>query len=158
MDASHYSVVSAMITPAFFLTATAGLLASCNSRLARVVDRARLELARLVEEPQGPRRVELETRMAVSRRRCTLVLSALRLLYGALSAFVGTSLAIAVDALLGYRIAFMPTVLAVVGGLLMLAASVYLGREAHLGLRMLDREMDEEIARDRQPQAEARAD
>ena len=38
---SHYAILTAMLAPAFFLTATAALLASANTRLARVVDRLR---------------------------------------------------------------------------------------------------------------------
>ena len=44
IDPSHYAVVSAMITPAFFLTAASSLLISSNNRLARVVDRMRSEI------------------------------------------------------------------------------------------------------------------
>ena len=35
----HYAILAAMLAPAFFLTATAALLTSANTRLARVVDR-----------------------------------------------------------------------------------------------------------------------
>ena len=37
----HYAILTAMLAPAFFLTATAALLAAANTRLARVVDRLR---------------------------------------------------------------------------------------------------------------------
>jgi len=33
---SHYAILTAMLAPAFFLTATASLLISANNRLARV--------------------------------------------------------------------------------------------------------------------------
>ena len=36
-----HAILTAMLAPAFFLTATAALLASANTRLARVVDRLR---------------------------------------------------------------------------------------------------------------------
>lgn len=85
--------------------------------------------------------------MAVHRKRARLVLASLRLLYGSLSAFVGTSLTIALDSLLGYRFDFLPTTLAVLGVLMMFAASTCLGREARLGLRMLESELDEQLQR-----------
>ena len=35
---AHYAILTAMLAPAFFLTATASLILSANNRLARVVD------------------------------------------------------------------------------------------------------------------------
>ena len=146
-DIAHYAVVTAMITPAFFLTATASLLASSNARLARVVDRMRIDLAELKGMSTGPGRQALAARVSVHRRRSKLVLASLRLLYGAVSAFVGTSLGIAIDSLTGYPLALLPTLLAVVGVLLMLAASINLGLEARLSVRMLNQELEHEFAR-----------
>lgn len=148
IDASHYAVVSAMITPAFFLTAASSLLISSNNRLARVVDRMRADIAVLSDTPPGPQRSAQEGRIVIHRRRSYLVLASVRMLYASISAFVGTSIGIAVDALFGYRLDLLPTALAVIGVLLMFAASICLGREAKLGLRMLDMELDEQLARD----------
>ena len=149
IDPSHYAVVSAMITPALVLTAASSMLISSNNRRARVVDRMRADIEVLRGLPQGPARVEQEARIAIHRRRSYLVLASVRMLYAAISAFVGTSLGIAVDAFFGYRLDLVPTGLAVVGVLLMFAASLCLGHEAKLGLRMLDRELDEQLAKDR---------
>ena len=149
IDPSHYAVVSAMITPAFFLTAASSLLISSNNRLARVVDRMRSDIEVLRGLPQGPTRVEQEARISIHRRRSYLVLASVRMLYAAISAFVGTSLGIAVDAFLGYRLDMLPTVLAMIGVLLMFAASLCLGREAKLGLHMLDLELNEQLTKDR---------
>lgn len=148
VDAAHYAVVSAMITPALFLTAASSLSIASNNRLARVVDRMRSEIEILRDTAQGPERVALEHRIAIHRRRSTLVLSAVRMLYASISAFVCTSLGIAVDAFLGYRLALIPTSLAVLGVLLMFAASICLGHEAKLGLRTLDMELNEQLAKD----------
>ena len=38
---SDYAILTAMLAPAFFLTATGSLLISASNRLARVVDRLR---------------------------------------------------------------------------------------------------------------------
>lgn len=149
IDPSHYAVVSAMITPAFFLTAASSLLISSNNRLARVVDRMRSEIEVLRATGPGAERFALEGRIAIHRRRSYLVLAAVRMLYGSITAFVGTSIGIAVDAFFGYRLDLLPTGLAVIGVILMLASSLCLGREATLGLRMLDRELDEQLAKDR---------
>ncbi|MFC3549417.1 DUF2721 domain-containing protein [Lysobacter cavernae] len=149
IDPSHYAVVSAMITPAFFLTAASSLLISSNNRLARVVDRMRAEIEVLSATAQGPARVALESRIATHRRRSYLVLASVRMLYAAISAFVGTSIGIAVDAFFGYRLDLLPTGLAMVGVLLMFAASLCLGHEAKLGLRMLDLELKEQLDKDK---------
>jgi hypothetical protein len=60
---------------------------------------------------------------------------ALTTLYLALSAFVGTSLVLAFDVVLGSRLMALPTLLAVAGVALMLAASINLTFEAHRALR-----------------------
>ena len=148
-DPGHYSVLTAMITPAFFLTATGSLLVSSNGRLARVVDRMREDLARMRATEPGPERDLLERQVAVHRRRSALVLLSLRLLYGSMSAFVGTSLAIAIDSFTGQRLDVLPHALAVLGVLLMFGASVCLGREARLGLKMLNDELDAQLDRQR---------
>ena len=146
-DFTQYSVVTAMITPAFFLTATSSLLATSNTRLARIVDRMRQVLGELRESADQARRQELIERIVQHRRRSSLVLASLRLLYAAVSAFVGTSLGIAVDLFFKqYPVHFVPTLLAVIGVLLMLAASICLGVEARISLRMLDVEFDRELA------------
>lgn len=147
-DPNHYAVISAMITPAFFLTATGSLLISSNNRLARVVDRMRKEIEHLRETVPGPFRTELETRIGFHRQRSYLVLAALRILYASLSAFVGTSIGIAADAFFQYRLGFLPTLLAVLGVLLMLAASLCLGQEARISLRVLERELMTELDKD----------
>ncbi|KFN42924.1 DUF2721 domain-containing protein [Arenimonas oryziterrae] len=151
LSSEHYAVVSAMITPAFFLTATSSLLASSNGRLARVVDRMRVQIAQLQHTEEGGERLRLEAKIASHRKRSKLVLHALQMLYGAMSAFVGTSLAIALDQFTGYRLGALPTGLAVLGVLLVLAASINLGREARISVAMLDEELIRELDRDHLP-------
>jgi hypothetical protein len=76
------------------------------------------------------------------------------MLYMALSAFVGTSLVLALDVLLGSRMGGVPTFLAVVGVCLMLASSINLTREARMALRSNRKE----IQFHRELQARRRAD
>ena len=148
-SSDHYAVVSAMITPAFFLTATSSLLMSSNGRLARVVDRMRVLIAELQHTPGAEARAQLEAKIAQHKRRARICLNALQMLYAAMSAFVGTSLSIAVDQVTGYRLDLLPTALAVLGVLLVLASSILMGREARMGLSTLDDEIAEEMAKDR---------
>ncbi len=151
LSSEHYSVVSAMITPAFFLTATSSLLVSSNGRLARVVDRMRTLIAELQHTVGAAARAHMEGKIAQHKRRARIVLNALQMLYMAMAAFVGTSLAIAVDQFVGYRLDMLPTILAVAGVLLVLAASINLGREARLALSTLDVEIAAELAKDKLP-------
>jgi hypothetical protein len=138
---AHYQVLTSMLAPALFLAATGSLLVSANNRLARVVDRLRsLLLTRhaVPEQARGP----LDVQIARHRRRSRYVLHACVLLYWAVGGFVGTSLALALDAWSGFRVALLPTVLAVVGVLCLLGASIYLGLEVSLAVRSFDEELD----------------
>lgn len=143
----HYAILTAMLAPAFFLTATASLLMSANSRLARVVDRLRALIVSW--DKDAPDRAEREDQIRRHRQRAHLVLRACRLLYGALASFVGTSLALAMDAFLGFRLGAVPTVMAVLGVLFLLAASFSMWREVSLAVRSFDLELDQEMLRRR---------
>jgi hypothetical protein len=144
---SHYAILTAMLAPAFFLTATAALLASANTRLARVVDRLRGLI--VAWELDAPDRLERDEQILRHRQRAHLVLRACRLLYGAVASFVGTSLALAMDAFLGFRLGVVPTVLAVFGVLFLLGASFAMWREVSLAVVSFDAELDQELARRR---------
>ncbi|PZO10905.1 MAG: DUF2721 domain-containing protein [Lysobacteraceae bacterium] len=144
----HYGILTSMLAPALLMAATGSLLISANNRLARVVDRLRSIIGQL-EGGDHMTRAELEEQILRHRSRARLVLRACLMLYLALGAFVGTSLALAVDAVLGFRLPYLPTGMAVVGVLGLLAASVYLGREVILSVRGFDQELDIELARRR---------
>ncbi|MDQ3228890.1 MAG: DUF2721 domain-containing protein, partial [Pseudomonadota bacterium] len=139
---AHYAVLTAMLAPAFFLTATASLLMSANNRLSRIIDRLRVVLKELEEAEDSEYRTVLERRILIQRRRSLLILRGSQLLYVAISCFVGTSLTIAGDVFIGYRFDIAPTVLAVFGVLAMFAASLLLAREATLAVATVNEEMD----------------
>lgn len=140
--ALHYATLAAMLAPAFFLTATASLLMSANSRLARVVDRLRSVLKDIEGATDAEERATLERHVQIHRRRSMLILRGSQLLYVAISFFVGTSLAVAVDSFVDHRLGMLPTLLAVFGVLSMFAASLYLARESALAVRAVNEEMD----------------
>lgn len=143
----HYAILTAMLAPALLMAATASLLTSANARLARVVDRLRALI--IAWEEEAPDRAERDVQIQRHRKRAQLVLRACQLLYAALGGFVGTSLALAVDALLGFRLGVLPTALAVIGVSFLLLASLALGREVSLSVRSFDEELDQELARRR---------
>lgn len=144
LENSPYSILTAMLAPAFFLTATASLLLSANARLTRIIDRARTLLLQLAEvDAEHPdERATLERRIALQRRRSMIILRAGQLLYAAISFFVGTSLAVAADTLFDHRLSQLPTLLAALGVLAMFAASLLLARESTLAVTAINEEMD----------------
>ncbi|MCL1633616.1 DUF2721 domain-containing protein [Luteimonas sp. SX5] len=155
---AHYAVLTAMLAPAFFLTATASLLMSANNRLSRIIDRLRSILKELEDTSDPEYRGILEQRIAMQRRRNVLILRGSQLLYGAISCFVGTSLSVAVDAFVGYRFGMLPTLLAVFGVLALFAASLCLARESTLAITAINEEMDHRYAIARMRKREQHAD
>lgn len=145
----NYQTLSAMITPALFLTANGSLIISTSNRLARIADRVRTlgeTLDRLDRIPGDldfvPERIELaDEQLGRLARRNEHIRVALTLLYLALASFAATSLALAADVWFAHRIVVLPTALAVVGVLLMMAACVRLSREAIAALNGEDREV-----------------
>lgn len=142
---THYTILTAMLAPAFFLTATAALLGSANSRLARVIDRTRMLLRDLADDDGSDPddRHVLEARIALQRRRSCIILRGSQLLYVAISCFVGTSLTVAGDSFFNHRFGHAPTVLAALGVLAMFASSLLLAREATIAVQAVNDEMDD---------------
>ncbi|MFT3762426.1 MAG: DUF2721 domain-containing protein [Pseudoxanthomonas sp.] len=146
-DTSHYSTLTAMLAPAFFLTATASMILSANNRLARVVDRLRALMRELEEPHDAEYLAALERNITMQRHRSMRIMQAGRLLYGAICCFVATSLFVAIDAFLQYRLDVLPTVSAVLGVLCLFGASLLLSRETALAVKAVNDEMD--LAHDR---------
>ena len=146
---ANYETLSAMITPALFLTANGSLIISTSNRMARVADRLRALNEAIDRLDRGvsdvdfvPDRMELaDAQLARMWRRYRHIRSALMLLYLALASFAATSLALAVDVWLGHQIIGVPTGLALVGVVLMTSACVKLAREAVAALRGEDLEL-----------------
>jgi hypothetical protein len=143
----HYAILTSMLAPALLMAATGSLLVSANARLARVVDRLRALIVAWEEE--APDRAQRDLQILRHRQRAQLVLRACQLLYAGLGAFVGTSLALAIDAYLGFRLGVLPTALAVLGVSFLLLASLALGIEVSLSVRSFDEELDHELFRKR---------
>lgn len=140
---THYAILTAMLAPAFFLTATAALLASANARLARIIDRARRLLQDLAASEDEDERTLLERRIAVQRRRSLIILRASQMLYVAISCFVATSLLVALDSYFDHVFGPWPTIMAVLGVLSMFGSSLLLASEASMAVRAVNDEMDD---------------
>jgi Protein of unknown function (DUF2721) len=143
VDLPNYNALSAMIAPAIFMTANASLIISTSNRMSRVVDRIRVlnDLADKLYRGAGdldyaPQRLEhINDQQRRLEWRGDRIRFALITLYIALTSFVGTSLTLAIDAMLNNWLIVLPTLLAVVGVSLLLFASVNLAREATEALR-----------------------
>ena len=145
IEPSGYATLSAMITPAIFMTANGSLIISTSNRMARVVDRIRVLNDRGDELCRGDsnldfvaeRQAHVVDQLARLEWRSDRVRFALMMLYLAFALFVGTSLTLAVDTLFGNRslMAAMATALSVAGVGLLLIASLNLVREALAALR-----------------------
>lgn len=133
-----YVTLSAMITPAIFLTANGSLIISTSNRMSRVVDRIRVlneqgdKLCRGGTNLDFPReRVEhIHDQLRRLLTRSDRIRYALTMLYLAFGSFVMTSLGLGIDVLFDNRLVAIPTVLALLGVSLMLGACVNLVREA----------------------------
>jgi hypothetical protein len=111
-----------------------------------VVDRLRAVIEVWKTDPSGSQ-AGLEQQIARHRRRARFVLRACLLLYVSLACFVGSSLALALDAFSGLRLWYAPTALAVTGVFSLLAASACLVVEVSLSMRSFDAEVDMELRR-----------
>jgi hypothetical protein len=146
----NYAALTAMIMPALFMTASGSLIISTSNRMSRIVDRIRQlndladGLSRGVMDLDFPqeRLGHIGDQLERLLWRSDRIRLALTLLYQAMAMFVGTSLTMAIDALLGHYLVALPTTLAIGGVVLQLAAAVQLTREARAALRSNRVEID----------------
>jgi hypothetical protein len=150
LPSNPQSVLAAMITPAVLISACGSLILATSERLSKAVTRAREiadELAVIALEGEIGAERESERRMLFTQldfvtTRSRLLQRALSRLYGALGVFIGTSVAIGIVAVTGAIFAVVPIVLGLLGGALLLYASVVLIKESRFALAGLNAEMD----------------
>jgi hypothetical protein len=144
-----YATVAAMIAPALFLTATASLMISTATRMARIVDRIRIlvllcdrptPVDEVIDFPDERRKHAIEELRRL-QNRSDRVMAAVTLLYMAFGSFAATSMVIAVDSMTGHRFTAVPTLFAFAGVAFLLAASMNLVVEARSALKSNDLEV-----------------
>jgi hypothetical protein len=131
-----------MITPAVLLTANGSLLISTSHRMARIVDRVRVlnekgdELSRGAFGPDfsADRCEHVADQIRQLEWRSDRVRFALASLHLSFACFVGTSVMLALDVMLGSHFVVVPTALAITGVSLMFLASISLFREVRAAL------------------------
>lgn len=142
-------VLTSMITPAVLISACGTLIFSTSARLGRIFDRVNVMkgeveaiLTGKISHPEE-RLTHLRGQIGLQRRRAILIHKAMAALYTSTLFFVTSSLAIAVNVAYGSADqAWIPTVLALCGGLFLFAASAALLYESRFNLRFVNRSID----------------
>ncbi len=146
---SSTRILTSMITPAVLISACGTLIFSTSARLGRIFDRVsslKGELEGVLSDNLSfpdERLAFLQEQFALQRTRARLVQKALAALYTATALFVAASLAIAFNMAYGTTdTAWVPTAIALLGGLFLFAASAILIYESRFNLRFVNRHLD----------------
>lgn len=139
-------ILTSMITPAVLISAAGTLIFSTSNRLGRIFDRVN-SLKGELEAVLAGKLSHAEERLAVIRTqveiqhvRAGLMQKALSALYTATALFVAASLAIAFNVAYGSPdTSWIPTALALAGGLFLFAASALLLYESRYNLTFINR-------------------
>ncbi|MDD2541204.1 MAG: DUF2721 domain-containing protein [Desulfuromonadaceae bacterium] len=147
LSSSH--ILTSMITPAVLISACGTLIFSTSARLGRIFDRVNIMkgeveaiISGTISYPEE-RMKHLRDQIELQRRRATLIQKAMVSLYFATLLFVASSLAIAVTVAYGStEQAWIPTLIALCGGLFLFVASALLLYESRFNLRFVYRSID----------------
>lgn len=143
---SSSRILTSMITPAVLISACGTLIFSTSARLGRIFDRVTVMKNEVETILQGKssypmeRLKNLKAQVELQKRRAVLIQKAMAALYTATVLFVAASLAIGVNVAYGSpEQAWIPTLLALAGGLFLFAASTLLLYESRFNLRFVTR-------------------
>lgn len=146
---SSSRILTSMITPAVLISACGTLIFSTSARLGRIFDRVNVMKGEVEAILEGKmtfpvdRMRHLRGQIALQKRRATLIQKAMAALYTATALFVSGSLAIAFNTAYGSQEqAWIPTLIALIGGLFLFAASAILLYESRFNLRFVSRHID----------------
>jgi hypothetical protein len=146
---ANTKIMTSMITPAVLISACGALIFSTSARLARIFDRVQMLKGEVEAVLDGKLRFPeermkmLKVQTRKQRVRAWLIQKSMAALYTATVLFVASSLAIALNVAYGSsETAWLPTGLALLGGLFLLAASVLLLYESRYNLRFIERHID----------------
>jgi hypothetical protein len=146
---SSSKILTSMITPAVLISACGTLVFSTAGRLGRLFDRvnsmkSEVELV-LTDKLNYPeeRMIHIKEQLARQRHRSVLLQKSLAALYTATALFIASSLAIAINmAYGGPDTAWLPTSIALLGGLFLFVASALLLYESRYNLRFINSHID----------------
>ncbi len=146
---SSSRILASMITPAVLISACGTLIFSTSGRLGRLFDRVN-SMKSEVEgiligkyTMQEERLTYIRQQLSRQRVRSILIQKALAALYTATALFVASSLAIAFNvAFGGPDTSWIPTAIALLGGLFLFASSALLLYESRYNLRFINSHID----------------
>ncbi len=146
---SSSGILPSMITPAVLISACGTLIFSTSARLGRIFDRVNVMKGEIEAMADGissypeERLKHLKDQIILQRKRATLIHKAMSALYTATALFIASSLGIAVNVAYGYpEQAWIPTLLALIGGLFLFVASAFLLYESRFNLRFVNRSIE----------------
>jgi hypothetical protein len=142
-------ILTSMITPAVLISACGTLILSTSARMGRIFDRVNVMKGEIeavikgsISHPEERIR-HLRGQIDLQRRRAMLIQRAMLSLYTATLLFVASSLAIAVNVAYDSKdLAWVPTLIALSGGLFLFIASALLLYESRFNLRFVNRSID----------------
>lgn len=146
---SSSRILTSMITPAVLISACGTLIFSTSARLGRIFDRVNVMKGEVEAVVAGRisfpiERMEfLREQVALAKRRATLIQKAMATLYTATALFVASSLGIAANVAFGRpEQAWIPTVIALSGGIFLFVASALLLYESRFNLKFVIRNIE----------------
>ncbi len=150
MDQNHsaITILAAMITPAVLILASGSLSLTTSQRLHRSVERTRKIYADFEDIKTGKRFATKDEKELLNRQlqraatRAILMQRAMTLLYIAICFFISTSLLLGLFELFDIKSSTLTITTAMLGALLLLAASILLILETRHGLGAVNEEMN----------------
>lgn len=146
---SSSQILTSMITPAVLISACGTLIFSTSARLGRIFDRVNVMKGEVEAVVTGKisfpaeRMAFLQEQVALSKRRATLIQRAMATLYSATALFVASSLGIAANVAFGTPDqAWIPTLIALTGGVFLFGASALLLYESRFNLKFVTRNIE----------------
>jgi|ERR1700730_5702162 len=137
------AIVSAMVTPAYFLLAAGAFSSAALMRLSRSVDDSRLFAAELRANAGSVSLASNVTTIARLEQRSLLAERAVAIFFAATALFVTASLAILIDHYLSGMLAWLPIGLSIVGVMALLAGAAFMTYECRIGATQIREEIVE---------------
>ena len=146
---SSSRILTSMITPAVLISACGTLIFSTSARLGRIFDRVNVMKGEVEAVIAGKisfpieRMKFLQEQVELAKKRAILIQKAMATLYSATALFVASSLGIGANVAFGSQgQAWIPTLIALSGGLFLFAASALLLYESRFNLRFVTRNIE----------------
>jgi hypothetical protein len=146
---SSSRILASMITPAVLISACGTLIFSTSARLGRIFDRVNVMKGEIESILDGrsaypdERLKHLTEQVVLQKRRAIVIQKSMGALYCSTALFIASSLAIAMNVAYGSAdTAWIPTLIALVGGLFLFVASALLLYESRFNLRFVTRHIE----------------